>query len=118
MSPAPEEEFTTTSPTNVNAPMDKPLMDLSVLSTVQQDNSTTKLSEDVSALQAKTGMEISVYSASVDKPGTLPSTLVFVQMDQSGTDMHALTHAQEEEFWMPLVVNASVQPVTGTVLVA
>lgn len=118
VSPVPEEECTTTLPINVNAQMVKISMDSSVLSTAQLDNSTTKQSEDVSALLAKTGMETFVYSVSVVKPGTLPSILVFVQMDQSGTDTHALILAQEEEFWMPSVVNASAQPVTGTVLVA
>lgn len=118
VSPVLEEECITTSQTNVNAPMAKISMDSSVLSTAQLDNSTTKQSKDVSALLAKTGMETSAYSVSVDKPGTLPSILVFVQMDQSGMDMHVLIHAQEEEFWMPSVVNASAQLVTGTVLVA
>ena len=101
VSPALEEESTTMSPINASAQADKPSTDLFVPSTAQLGNSTMKLSEGVFVLPVKTGTETFVFSASVDKHGILLSTLVFAQVDQSGMDTLALTHVQEEEFWMP-----------------
>jgi hypothetical protein len=113
VSPVLEVEFTTMSPTNVNAQVAKPTTDSSAPSTAQPVNSTMKLSRDVLAHLAKTGTETSVSSVSVDKPGMPPSTLVSVQATQSGTDTHASTHAQEEESWMLSVDSVSAQLVTG-----
>lgn len=41
---------------------------------------------------------------------------MFAQLDQFGMDIHASTHAVEEEFWINPAVNVSAQLVTGMVL--
>ena len=88
-------------------------MDLYVLSLVQLDNSITKLLMAVHVHQDKTGMEIYVYSVMEDKLGMLIKTSVCVQLEAYGMDIHVSTHAVEEEFWIQLVDNVSVQLETG-----
>lgn len=58
-------------------------------------------------------METFVFTVMVDKHGTLLSTLVSAHQDQSGTGMHALIHAVEEEFLIQPVANVFAQQVTG-----
>ena len=50
------------------------------------------------ALQDNIGMETFVFYVMEAKHGIQPSTLVFVQLDLSGMDTHASTHAMVEEF--------------------
>ena len=74
-----------------------------------------KLPRNVPVPQAKIGTETSVFSASVDKPGTPPRTPVLALSEKPGTDTYVSTHAQVEESSTSSVDNVSAPLVTGTV---
>ena len=65
-----EEESTTILATNASAQAVKLTTVTSAPSTARLVNSTTKMSRNVSVQEDNTGMETSVFTAMVDKPGT------------------------------------------------
>ena len=67
-----EEESTTILATNASAQAVKLTTVTSAPSTARLVNSTTKMSRNVSVQEDNTGMETSVFTAMVDKPGTQP----------------------------------------------
>lgn len=63
--------------------------------------------------QDKIGTVTFVSSVMVVKHGTQPSTLVFAQLDLSGTDTHVSIHAMVEEFLTKQADNVFALLVTG-----
>ncbi len=103
-------------PANANVPLDKPSTEKSAPSHALLASFTAKPKDNAPVLADIIGTEAFVSFASVEKPGTAGSKFVSALITKLGTDIHVITHAQVEEFWMMPMDNVSVPLVTGMVL--
>lgn len=113
VSPVLEEKSIIIKAIHANAHPDKLSTDTFAQLHAQPVKSIMKPLSHAPAQADKIGTETSVFTASAVKFGMLQAYFAHAQLEQFGTDSHAITHAMEEELLTLLIINVYVQTEIG-----
>ena len=113
VSPVLEEKFIIIKAIHANAHPDKLSTDTFAQLHAQPVKSIMKPLSHAPVQADKIGTETSVFTASAVKFGMLQAYSAHAQLEQYGTDSHAITHAMEEELLTLIITNVYVQTEIG-----